>query len=371
MSYGIMRCEKRKMQAAGGIHAENNRTADKHQEFKASDIDWNKTDENIFLVESKCLKADIEREIHRCGIDTWRKDAVTFIDTLYTASPEFFETRSKEEIKQYFEDCLNFHKQEFGNHVVNAVIHLDEATPHMHVQSVPLVEKPAEIGELGVPKPTEYKLSAKELMGNIKEYKQRQDRFFEAVSKGYGLDRGETKDAEHQREHLSSLQYKQQQTEKEIEARKSDLKAIEGKIRKADEFIQPKIKKSITGQKYARMEVDEAMDLYKTATKVEDVEKEKLLVQSIAIDNAKKKADLETREFNLGFREQQAEQNLADAQYWQEHLNELADKRKDGYTQRLEDWCDSIQLQNGKTALEEFQEMEAELSINISRGVSR
>ena len=85
------------MQAAGGIQTENNRKADKHREFNASDIDWNKTNENVFLIQSNNIKADVEKELHDYGIDKWRKDAVTFIDGFYGASPEFFEGKTKEE----------------------------------------------------------------------------------------------------------------------------------------------------------------------------------------------------------------------------------------------------------------------------------
>lgn len=229
--YGIMRVEKRKTQACAGIHAENNRAAER-KNFVSSEINWEKTSDNIYFVKSDNFKADIEKDLHAHGIDKWRKDAVTFIDGLYTASPDFFQDKKPEEVERYFKDCLEFHKKTYGDHIINAVVHLDESTPHMHVVSVPIVEK-SEIDErLGVPKPTEYRLSAKTLMGGLKDYYKRQDEFYEDVTKGYGLERGETRNPEKRKKHLSVLEYKAQETNKEREKMEEDM-ASDRKIEEA------------------------------------------------------------------------------------------------------------------------------------------
>ena len=179
--YGIMRTEKRKQQSVKGIQGENNRTEADRGKFPNSDIDYNRTHENKWLVKSDDWLQTINKELHKHGIDKHRKDAVVMLDTFYTASPEFFKDKTKEEIEKYFNDCLEFHKKEYGDHVINAVIHYDETTPHMHVTSVPLVELEKD----------KYKLSAKEIMGGRGKYVQRQDRFYKEVTKEYGLERGE------------------------------------------------------------------------------------------------------------------------------------------------------------------------------------
>ena len=203
--YGIMRIEKRKVKDTYGIEKENNRSADNQIELVASDIDWDRTEQNYYFVKTENFKKKIDEELKKNGIEKYRKDAVIMLDGLYTASPEFFQDKSKEDIIKYFSECLEFHKRNYGQ-VFNAVIHFDENNPHMHVQSIPLVKEEEKI-----------KLSAKEIMGNQKKYHKMQNKYYEEVSSHYGLERGEIKDSEHQREHLTTLQYKVKCQEEEKE----------------------------------------------------------------------------------------------------------------------------------------------------------
>ena len=88
--YGIMRVEKRGRADVYGIQLEANRTEEQHEkglEFDKSDIDWGKTDDNIFLVQT----------------EQWNKEITkVLLDGLFTASPEFFANKSDDEIKKYF-----------------------------------------------------------------------------------------------------------------------------------------------------------------------------------------------------------------------------------------------------------------------------
>ena len=207
--YGIMRCEKRKMTAVGGLEAEANR---EHKiDLPASDIDWDKTCNNVYLVRSVDWRESICRTLQEHGISRWRKDAVVMIDSLYTASPEFFQQSiDQSQIIDFFRDCLDFHNRHYG-HVINAVIHFDETTPHMAVASVPIVQR----GE-------RYVLSAKELMGNRSDYRARQDAFWAEVSSQYGLERGEPSDPLERREHLNVQEYK-------IDRNNEDIAYLEGR----------------------------------------------------------------------------------------------------------------------------------------------
>lgn len=220
MECGIMRCEKRKAVDCKGIQRENNRDHQTAQNsLPHSDIDWEKTPQNFFFKKSRNLHSDITRILKANGIDKWRKDAVFFIDTIYTASPDFFKGKDQQEILTYFQKCLEFHSKEFG-YLVNAVVHFDEKTPHMHVVSVPIVEKD------GV-----RRLSAKDLMGGITEYHRRQDRFFESVSKEYGLERGEsTLNAKEKRTHKDKLQYEIEQAQAILDTQKEQIEQNQAKI---------------------------------------------------------------------------------------------------------------------------------------------
>lgn len=186
MAYAIMRVEKRNRSAIHGLQLEATRKSEDHdngRDFDRSDINWDKTDENIRLIETQNWNSEITRQIKENGVRE-RKDSIVMIDGVYTASPEFFENKSNKEIRDFFEECLNFHINNYcqgdKSRMISAVIHLDETTPHLQVASVPLIfdEKGAH-------------LSAKRLMGDRNTYRTRQDRFWGEIGAKRGLERGE------------------------------------------------------------------------------------------------------------------------------------------------------------------------------------
>lgn len=183
--YGIMRVEKRRRSAVYGLQIEANRTAADHEagrDFEQSDIRWNDTSENIFLVKAESWNKAISKELKQYGVKE-RSDSVVLLDGLYTATKSFFDTHTREEQLEYFKSCLAFHEAHYGK-VINAVIHYDEETPHMQVASVPLVNVERGGREQTV-------LSAKTLMGGRGDYHKRQNEFYEQVSRSWGLSRGE------------------------------------------------------------------------------------------------------------------------------------------------------------------------------------
>ena len=183
MGYCIMRNEKVKtMQVCGGLEREHNREESEREKYEdkfSPGIDWDKTNENIYLIKNKDWKIKIKEEIKKHGIEKYRKDSVMMIDSLYTTSPETMKKWDKETLESYFVDCLNFHERHYGV-VLNAVIHMDESNPHLHVDSVPLVRK-----EDGT-----WKLCAKDLIGNRATMSKHQSEFYSEVGKKYGLSRG-------------------------------------------------------------------------------------------------------------------------------------------------------------------------------------
>ena len=228
-----MRVEKRGRADVYGIQLEANRTAEQHEkglEFDKSDIDWDKTNDNIFLVQTDKWNGEITKAIKRIEAETGkktRKDAVVLLDGLFTASPAFFDNKSDDEIKGYFEDCLEFYVKEFCQgdkaRVINAVIHLDEATPHMQVASIPIYT--SEAGN---------RLNAKIIMGNKTDYRKRQDRFFEAVSKKYGLERGEPASAINDKVHTTKREW-QAATQEETIVRNNQVLAAQ-----KEEYVKKK-----------------------------------------------------------------------------------------------------------------------------------
>lgn len=214
--YCIMRNEKVKtLQGCGGLEREHNReesSREMYEEKFSPRIKWEKTNENIFLVRNKDWKSKIKEEIKGHGIEKWRKDAVMLIDGLYTATPDIFLSWNKEKEMNYFKDCLKFHERHYGI-PINAVVHYDETSPHLHVNSIPLVEK-----EDGT-----WKLSAKEIFGDRKKMSQLQSDFYEEVGKKYGLHRGIEKSFTKHREVSRQLAEQNEQVSLQLAGQEEEM----------------------------------------------------------------------------------------------------------------------------------------------------
>ena len=106
-----------------------------------------------------------------------RKDAVKLVEGIITASPEFFEGKSEEECRRFFEDAYEFVCAEMGaENVIHFTVHMDETTPHAHWGAVPIKDG---------------RLSWKAFFDGRGGLSAFQDRCFEKVGKPWGLDRGE------------------------------------------------------------------------------------------------------------------------------------------------------------------------------------
>lgn len=205
--YCIMRTEKRKKTDLGGIQKENLRTATEYNNQVKPGMDVF----NVVLKESNNWLQDINNEIKAAGAKT-RSNSVLALDTLYTASPSFFQGKTNEQNDNFFKDCLQFHEARFG-HVISAVIHYDESTPHMHVISVPLTK--------------DNRLSARDVIGNKAKMSKTQDTFFEQVGKGYGLERGVNMDGQEKKAHISAQEHELREIKQAIAKGKEELEAIE------------------------------------------------------------------------------------------------------------------------------------------------
>ena len=203
----IMRTEKRKKSDLGGIQKENTRTATEYNNRVAPGMDIF----NVTLKESNNWLQDINREIQAAGAKA-RSNSVMALDTIYTASPEFFQERTNAENDRFFRDCLKFHESHFG-HIISAVVHYDETTPHLHVISVPLTK--------------DGRLSARDVIGNKSKMSKTQDSFFEQVGRGYGLERGIHMDGQEKKEHISAQEHELREIRQKIAREQEHLEAIE------------------------------------------------------------------------------------------------------------------------------------------------
>lgn len=192
----IMRTEKRKRTDLGGIQRENTRTATEYNNRVNPGMDVF----NVTLKESSNWLQDINNEIKAAGAKT-RSNSVLALDTIYTASPDFFQGKTNQQNDDFFKDCLQFHQEHFG-HIISAVVHYDETTPHLHVISVPLTK--------------DGRLSARDVIGNKAKMTKTQDQFFEQVGRGYGLERGIHMDGQEKRQHISAQEHELHEIKQQI-----------------------------------------------------------------------------------------------------------------------------------------------------------
>ena len=240
MAYCVMNVDKQGRAAVYGLQIEANRTREDKHEFDLSDIDKSRTEQNYYLAKTDHWNKEITRQIKAAGVKE-RKDSIVLITGVYTASPEWFENHTREEMEKYFQDCLDFHVKEYCQNnperLLNAVVHLDEKTPHLQVASLPLIAD-----EKGL------HLSAKIVMGNRSTYRLRQDRFYEEVGRKHDLERGERRDPAQTKEHTTKREWQlakqeeqlQDTLEKTLEAQK-DLENTNKELEQAREIIKPQI----------------------------------------------------------------------------------------------------------------------------------
>ncbi len=120
-------------------------------------------------------------------------------ELLFTATHQFFNNMSKEEIKKWADTCMDFVYEDLGykrEQILHATVHLDEETPHLHCVVVPLVKK------LDKRTNTErYTISKKAYIKDKIHLSELQDKYHKKLAdKGYDLERGiKGSNAKHQK----------------------------------------------------------------------------------------------------------------------------------------------------------------------------
>ena len=193
--YGILRFAKYKGPEISNIEAHNERTKETYA--SNPDVDLSRSKFNIHLIEPQDkYRATAEARIKECQCPRVCSNSVRVVETLITASPEFFEGKKQEEIRAYFEHALGFLQGRIApENFISAVVHMDEKTPHMHVSFVPITQ--------------DGHLSAKLILGNRKTLTAWQDRYWNhMVGKYPELERGESA-SKTGREHIPPRVFKQ------------------------------------------------------------------------------------------------------------------------------------------------------------------
>jgi len=181
-NYQIMRVEKVKTAGALATAVQHNLRL-----RETPNADRSRSVDNLYL-SGQSTEAILGkmREIHASLDRTPRKDAVIAGQYLVTASPEKMRSMPKGEQHRYFSAALDWIRERHGaENVLSAAIHMDEATPHMHVLFVPVTDRNT--------------LSFKQFFGGKEKLRELQTEFHREVSREFGMDRGvERSRAKHQ-----------------------------------------------------------------------------------------------------------------------------------------------------------------------------
>jgi hypothetical protein len=175
MPYAILRFAKRK---GGGVASTERHNERRKSEYKSNpDIDTERSQHNYNYVKPpSTYKKRINQRIAEAGCKV-RKDSVLMVETLITASPEFM-AGFDDEGRAFFNRAYEFMAGRVGaENILSASVHVDEATPHMHLCFVPITR--------------DGRLCAKEMLGNQRRLSQWQTDFHGFMSAAYpDLERG-------------------------------------------------------------------------------------------------------------------------------------------------------------------------------------
>ncbi len=161
--YAIARVAK--LKTTNAIKAVSNHN---HRHGKTENA--NENEANKILLGSTNALNDWQQRIDADGIQIRNKNTVRALEVLLTVSPSIGKAMLKNEkaLNTWIDDEMRFLKKEYGSkNVVNAILHLDETTPHIHAVVVPEFEN---------------KLNAKHFTGGKKAMADFQTRHFENFS---------------------------------------------------------------------------------------------------------------------------------------------------------------------------------------------
>ena len=199
--------EKYKRADIVGIERENERD-ENYKSTRNPQIDKSKTYLNYHTMPyDKKYLSFIDERIKRLSPKRKIKDDAVLITSFILGSDkEFFDRLTKEQLTRFFSDCTEFFSERYGKeNVISAVVHLDESTPHLHFNLMPV---------------TGGRLCAKELFDRT-ALRDLQTDFYEAVGKKYGLERGKEGSTA---KHLDTVAYK---TKKMTEAAATKIREAE------------------------------------------------------------------------------------------------------------------------------------------------
>ena len=110
-------------------------------------------------------------------------------ELLFTATHNFFNNMTRDDIKNWANTCMEFVYKDLGytkEQILHASVHLDEETPHLHCVVVPLVKKYDKRTNT-----ERFTISKKQYIKDKVHLSELQDKYYKRLTnKGYDLERG-------------------------------------------------------------------------------------------------------------------------------------------------------------------------------------
>ncbi|MFE4118921.1 MobV family relaxase [Priestia sp. YIM B13448] len=266
--YGIIRMQKFHKDAILGIQKHNQREG---ENSKNKDIDSSRTMLNYDFVNEDKIKyhEEIKKMTATRVKRKIRNDAVLVAEFFVSASPEYMHAMSPDEQRKYFEASLDHIAGKYGQqNILYAVVHNDEATPHMHVGFVPITD--------------DRRLAAKEYFHGKTKIRRIQDDFHNYMNKrGYEIERGEPSELQHKSVH----EFKKQEREKELKHLQQLVAHKEKELQQMDNLVELKSAPPVEIRSERRIEelcsqpieVEAAKSVMGSKVKVEEVDFHELM----------------------------------------------------------------------------------------------
>ena len=191
VGYAVVHMMKIKSGAVGGIQSHNNR---EHEPKTNPDVDMSRSEDNYDLVPCSSYKKSIKEKLSNLveSSRAIRKDAVVVCNFIVTSDSATMEALGADRQREFFEDSVKWFSNRYGaDRILNATVHMDETTPHLHIGVIPITQ--------------DGRLSAKAIFTKT-EMKAIQAEFARDVGEKYGLERGVEGS---ERTHLSEARFKE------------------------------------------------------------------------------------------------------------------------------------------------------------------
>lgn len=192
VGYAVVHMMKIKSGAVGGIQSHNNR---EHEPKTNPDVDMSRSEDNYDLISCDNYKRSIKEKLSNLveSSRAVRKDAVVVCNFIVTSDNETMNALGADRQREFFQDGVKWFSDRYGaDRVLNATVHMDETTPHLHIGVMPITQ--------------DGRLSAKAIFTKT-EMKAIQTEFARDVGEKYGLERGVEGS---ERTHLSEARFKEQ-----------------------------------------------------------------------------------------------------------------------------------------------------------------